>query len=225
MAVDSLQPVILLDSSVQPLEHPSANTGEEDRGSMLSPRQAKGWACNALGLGWVGKGVNDWNGNHLSSCSSQTPCMWLPTLPSSRAAVVSEHPASKWHGCKGLQNCLSWHGLVLVSVAHLRTTSSILGGPAGWRMLLIATRAAPCCLPWRGLVTGLGPVSWSWPFFGCLVQLLALPPAGGLVADNHLGPSPALGGDQLPGPRHSPTLRKALSNFSQAQQLINHPVV
>lgn len=50
------------------------------------------------------------------------------------------------------------------------------------------------------------PVFWSQQYFESLVQLLALPPVGGLVAHNQLGPSSVLGVDPLPSPSHSPSL-------------------
>lgn len=70
----------------------------------------------------------------------------------------------------------------------------------------------------------------AWPCISVLASFwvpcaaFCLAPSGGLVAENCLGPSPAPGGNQPPGPRVYPSFCKALSSFSLAQQLINHTV-
>lgn len=219
VAEDRMQPMILPDSFLQPLVHPRADTGKEDWGNIYSLRHAKGWPCNGSGLRWVGKGVSH--------------CVVLfitNTLWCTQGAHAAAHtpiftcctqPANGW--LQGLQSRPPWHRLVLMTVAHLlRTTPSFLGRPTGWGLLLTAAWAALCCLAYRGLASMLVIVSWSRSFLGGLVQLLALPPVIGLVAEDWLAPGPVPGEDQLRGPRHSSSLCKAL--FTLARLLKNHSV-
>lgn len=201
IALDSMQPEILLDSSLQPLEHPRADTGKEDWEDGYSPRQAKGWPCNGPDLRWVGKGANHCVAvHHKHSVVQSCPHSHLHML----------HPASKWVAARAAElptlagasthDCgaspqeytlvfgwTSWLGAV---------THCHLGSPVLFGIQRASIYAYYCVL--------------VLPVFWVPCQLLALPPLKGLVAENWLAPGPMPGEDQLCNPSHSSSLCKAL---------------